>query len=586
MDIRTPRALIPVLVIALLLVFPLATTGFYLEFTTKVMILAIFALSLELLVGATGLVSLGHAAFYGIAAYATVLLSPKYGAASVFWLLPAAIACSALYALAVGALSLRTKGVYFIMVTLAFAQMAYYVIHDTKLGGGTDGIYLNVKPEVVFFGWKVVDLGKPVVLYYVVFGCLLLVFGFLVVLLRSRFGRALAGIKDNEQRMRAAGFPTFRYKLAAFTLAGALAGLAGFLVAVKDGFVNPEMLSWHESGAVLLMLILGGMGRLSGAVLGAFTFALLQLFFQWDAVFGDFAKHWQLLLGGTIIVSRGAHAQRADRSSRAMAGMARAQATRGGGTCVTRGAPLLRARGVTRRFGGLTAVSEVSLDLAEGEIHAVIGTNGAGKSTLINVLAGEIAISAGSVELLGDDVTAWPQPRRAQAGLGRSYQRTTIFPRFTVFENCRLTAQAMRQSPWNWWAPAVACPVSTAAASDALDRAGLAGLAERIAGLLSHGERRQLEIAMCLATRPRVLLLDEPLAGMGPEETERMLALLAGLKTGHAILLVEHDMDAVFRVSDRITVMVNGAVIASGGPAAVRADPEVQLAYLGEVDDH
>jgi branched-chain amino acid transport system permease protein len=303
MDIRAPRVLIPVLVIALLVVFPLATTGFYLEFTTKVMILAIFALSLELLVGATGLVSLGHAAFYGIAAYATVLLSPKYGAASAFWLLPAAIACSALYALAVGALSLRTKGVYFIMVTLAFAQMAYYVIHDTDLGGGTDGIYLNVKPEVALFGWKLVELGKPVVLYYVVLGCLLLVFVFLVVLLRSRFGRALAGIKDNEQRMRAAGFSTFRYKLTAFTLAGALAGLAGFLVAVKDGFVNPEMLSWHESGAVLLMLILGGMGRLSGAVLGAFTFALLQLFFQWDAVFGNFSKHWQLLLGGTIIAS-------------------------------------------------------------------------------------------------------------------------------------------------------------------------------------------------------------------------------------------------------------------------------------------
>jgi branched-chain amino acid transport system permease protein len=301
MDIRTPRVLIPVLVIALLLVFPLATTGFYLEFTTKVMILSIFALSLELLVGAAGLVSLGHAAFYGIAAYATVLLSPKYGAASVFWLLPAAIACSALYALAVGALSLRTKGVYFIMVTLAFAQMAYYVIHDTKLGGGTDGIYLNVKPDVALFGWKLVDLGKPVILYYVVFGCLLLVFVFLVVLLRSRFGRALAGIKDNEQRMRAAGFSTFRYKLTAFTLAGALAGLAGFLVAVKDGYVNPEMLSWHESGAVLLMVILGGMGRLSGAVLGAFAFASLQLLFQSEALFGPLASHWQLLMGGAII---------------------------------------------------------------------------------------------------------------------------------------------------------------------------------------------------------------------------------------------------------------------------------------------
>ena len=247
--------------------------------------------------------------------------------------------------------------------------------------------------------------------------------------------------------------------------------------------------------------------------------------------------------------------------------------------------PLLRARSVTRRFGGLTAVSDVSLDLVEGEIHAVIGTNGAGKSTLINVLAGEIPITGGTVELNGTDVTAWPQPKRARAGLGRSYQRTTIFPRFTVFENCRLTAQAARQQPWNWVAPASSCPVSTAAAADALDLAGLGALATRIAGVLSHGEKRQLEIAMCLATRPRVLLLDEPLAGMGPEETDRMLGLLAGLKVGHAVLLVEHDMDAVFRVSDRITVMVNGMVIASGLPHDVRADPEVQLAYLGEGHD-
>ena len=297
----TSRLVVPVLVATALVALPLVVSGFYLEFTTKVLILAIFALSLELLVGATGLVSLGHAAFLGIAAYATVLLSPKYDPASAFWLLPAAMGCAAAYALAVGALSLRTRGVYFIMVTLAFAQMAYYVFHDTALGGGTDGIYLNAKPSVIVAGVKLLDFGRPLTMYYVVLGMAALVFAFLAVLLASRFGRALAGIRSNEQRMRAAGFPTFWYKLAAFTLAGALAGLAGFLVAVKDGFVNPELLSWHESGAVLLMLILGGMGRLSGAVLGAFVFSLLQLFFQWDAVFGDFARHWQLLMGGTII---------------------------------------------------------------------------------------------------------------------------------------------------------------------------------------------------------------------------------------------------------------------------------------------
>ncbi|OYU73823.1 MAG: ABC transporter ATP-binding protein, partial [Burkholderiales bacterium PBB5] len=182
---------------------------------------------------------------------------------------------------------------------------------------------------------------------------------------------------------------------------------------------------------------------------------------------------------------------------------------------------------------------------------------------------------------MGEDVTAWPQPRRARAGLGRSYQRNTIYPGFSVLENCRLAAQASTQRPWHWWQSASGCAASNAAAHAAASRAGLNDVLERAAGLLSHGQKRQLEIAMCLATAPQVLLLDEPLAGMGAEETERMLALLDELKTGHAILLVEHDMDAVFRIADTITVMVNGSVIATGNPDFVRNSREVQAAYLG-----
>ncbi len=242
---------------------------------------------------------------------------------------------------------------------------------------------------------------------------------------------------------------------------------------------------------------------------------------------------------------------------------------------------LLRAQEITRRWGGLVAVDRVSIDLERGAVHAVIGTNGAGKSTLINILSGEIPPSGGRVELLGQDVTAWAQPRRARAGLGRSYQRNTIFPSFTVLENCRLAAQARTQKPWRWWQDARHCRASMASAQQVALRAGLADVLKREAGLLSHGQKRQLEIAMCLATDPQVLLLDEPLAGMGAEETDRMLELLAELRTGHAILLVEHDMDAVFRIADRITVMVNGAVIASGTPQAVRASADVQAAYLG-----
>ena len=250
---------------------------------------------------------------------------------------------------------------------------------------------------------------------------------------------------------------------------------------------------------------------------------------------------------------------------------------------VDHGGPLLRATGLTRRFGGLAAVDTVSIELHVGEIHAVIGTNGAGKSTLINMLSGELPASDGRIAFAGQDVTRWAQPRRARAGIGRSYQRTTIFPEFSVLENCRLAAQSRRPGPWQFWQGASRDARSLDAAAAALRSAGMAAADDaRTAGTLSHGAKRQLEIAMCLSTAPRALLLDEPLAGMGGEETDRMLELLAALKATHAILLVEHDMDAVFRVADRITVMVNGQQIASDVPDRIRVDPAVREAYLGD----
>lgn len=243
---------------------------------------------------------------------------------------------------------------------------------------------------------------------------------------------------------------------------------------------------------------------------------------------------------------------------------------------------LLKAEGLCRYFGALKAVEDVSLTLQRAEIHAVIGTNGAGKSTVINLLSGELPVSKGQIWLNGLDVTKAPQPQRALAGLGRSYQRNNVFLPLSVFENCRLTAQSHLQLPWRFWQNADHCQLSTERAAHALERAGLTRVGHLPASVLSHGQKRQLEVAMCLATQPTVLLLDEPLAGMGAEESERMLELLRTLRRDHAILLVEHDMDAVFAVADRITVMVNGTVLASGSPEEVRNNPEVQNAYLGE----
>jgi len=282
--------------LVLFALIPMAGATFYTELVAKIMVLAIFALSLDLLVGYTGLVSFGHAAFYGIGAYTLALLTPKYEAASLWLTLPAAVLAAALCALATGALVVRVKGIYFIMVTLAFAQMFYFVFHDTKLGRGSDGITMNFKPVAAIGGVASIDLGNATHVYYFVLALLVATFVFLRILLRSPFGRALMGIRSNEQRMRSLGFPVYRYKLASFTLAGALAGLAGYLSALQFGFVNPELLSWHQSGNVLLMLILGGVGSLYGAIVGAFAFVALTEVFQ------SMTRHWQLLLGTAIIL--------------------------------------------------------------------------------------------------------------------------------------------------------------------------------------------------------------------------------------------------------------------------------------------
>lgn len=289
------------LAFAALAVLPSLLSGdsgkFYIELLSKVMIMAIFALSLQLLIGYTGLVSLGHAAYFAIAAYATALLAPQSEPGNGWWLLLAAVGAAALLALVVGTLVLRTRGIYFIMVTLAFAQMVYFVFHDTGIAGGSDGMYIYFRPEFGMFGTRPLAADDPLHFYWLVLAALVLTVLLLTMILRSRFGHALVGIRHNEQRMRAAGFATYRYQLGAFVAGGALAGVAGYLYAIQYGFVNPEIASWHQSGNAMLMVILGGIGSLAGAVIGAFSFVLLS---DW---FSTLTEHWQLLLGGFIIAA-------------------------------------------------------------------------------------------------------------------------------------------------------------------------------------------------------------------------------------------------------------------------------------------
>ena len=292
-----PAQILLLAVLLALAAFPLVGEKFYIQFVTKVMIMALFAMSLDLLVGYAGLVSLGHALPFGLAAYALMLMTPEYQAPG-FWLsIAASMSVAAIASLVVGLLVLRTSGIYFIMVTLAFGQMAYYYVHDSRHLGGSDGKYIYVRPAHEMFGWKPFDLENPAHFYYVVLALMVFVYTTIRILLASPFGRVVVAIRENEHRLRMLGYATFRYKLVCFILAGMLAGLAGWLAAAHDGLVNPEMLSWHQSGQLLMMVILGGMGTPAGPILGAAALKALELVFQ------GWTKHWQLLLGLFIVAS-------------------------------------------------------------------------------------------------------------------------------------------------------------------------------------------------------------------------------------------------------------------------------------------
>ena len=293
------------LVLLALVALPFFAEKFYVQFAAKIIIMAILAMSLDLLLGYTGLVSFGHAAFYGAAGYALAMITPQYQAANFWTSFPLAIAVSAAVALAIGFFVVRTQGIYFIMVTLAFAQMLFFLFYDTKIAGGNDGIFIDVRPVAMIGEWRPFNLDNFTHVYFLALFFLAAVYLLLRMLLASPFGRVIAGIRVNEHRMRSLGFPVFRYKLVCFVIAGAIAGIAGYLSAVQFGVVNPEMMGWHLSAAVMMMVILGGMGTLTGPVIGAAVWMLLELGFQsLPAVGGvDLGKHWHLFMGGFIVLA-------------------------------------------------------------------------------------------------------------------------------------------------------------------------------------------------------------------------------------------------------------------------------------------
>jgi len=292
---RLPAWLLPALCLGAAIALPFVVPVYYVQFASKVLILGVLAMALNLVVGQGGLVSLCHAAFFGIAGYALALLSPKYDAASLLLTLPVAVLAASAAALVIGALALRTRGVYFIMVTLAFGEMLFYLVHDADFAGGSDGAFINAKPELVVAGVRLLDLDKPLVFYFVVLAVTVAAVALLIMLVRSPFGHALAAARDNERRARALGFPIFRIRLIAFVISGALAGLAGYFAAAQFGFVAPQMLGWHQSATVLVMVLIGGLNSVTGPLIGALV--LLGL----EEVLKASFEQWKLVEGVIVI---------------------------------------------------------------------------------------------------------------------------------------------------------------------------------------------------------------------------------------------------------------------------------------------
>ncbi|HEY5798314.1 MAG TPA: branched-chain amino acid ABC transporter ATP-binding protein/permease [Bosea sp. (in: a-proteobacteria)] len=554
---------------------------------TEVVVFAIACMALNILVGTTGLVSFGHGAWFGLAAYAAGLLQRNLMPGQFALPILLGVVFVGLIAFVFGALILRRRGVYFSLLTLALAAMTYSVAFRwTAVTGGEDGLGGIKRP--LFLGIDFEQASR----FYV----LVAVIGFAVVyglwrFHRSPVGTVLVAIRENEQRARFLGYATDRYKLIAFTLSAALTGLAGTLLLFNNRMTSAEPISVAFSGELLAMVVIGGMRSFLGPALGALFFVIFRDYLS--SVTPNWLFWFGLLFVGFIVFSPTGivgFGERILRPFRKQVVGDAAMSERKAGS-VTLPAfmkphdpidgPILTATGLAKSFGGIKAVEGVDLTMADRRLHALIGPNGAGKTTAFNLISGMFAPDRGEVRLRERQIGGMSPEAITQAGIGRAFQITNLFPTLSVEENVRLAVQARADERFGFWRAAGALSEVNAQTSTVIDTMGLRGIETAEAGSLSYGGQRLLDMSLALATRPRVLLLDEPLAGLAAAERERVGNLIKSISTDLPVLLVEHDIDRVFAIADHVTVMNEGSVLVDGTVEDARSSPRVQEVYIG-----
>jgi ABC-type branched-subunit amino acid transport system ATPase component/ABC-type branched-subunit amino acid transport system permease subunit len=576
--IRHPVLWVLIVLVALTLAWD--AIGAPVSLITQIAVYTLYGAGVNLLVGYTGLVPFGASVFFGCASYA-VAISMRGFLHNEAEALAFALVFSLLLAAAIALIILRRRGLYFSLLTLACSQIAFEVAYKwTDLTGGENGLQGVPRP------WLASDWS------FHLFTLVTVTLGMWLLwrIAHAPFGRALQALRDNEQRVQSLGYSTFRLKFEAFVIMGGVIGYAGALLALMLRGAYADNLGWQHAGDALLMTVLGGVHQFLGPLWGAIAFTLLQ-----DRL-SAITESWWLMFAPIIMVFALA-------SPEGMQGLvlrlfgrndwtltrrgvpprpAYIEPYRGGGDAhLDAGKPVLEVRGLHKRFGSLIVAGDVHLDVHPFRLHSLIGPNGAGKTTFFNMLTGLLRPDAGKVRFAGHDITHLPVHRRIRLGVSRSFQILSVFRNLTTFENVRVAVQAQSGQRHSLWRDAYGLADVNARTWSLLAAVGLEDRAAEPCANLSHGEQRLLEIAIALATDAKLLLLDEPLAGLAEADREVVGALVRALAATHAVLLIEHDIDRVLALSDRITVLHQGRVIADGEPAQVANDPEVITAYMG-----
>ena len=562
----------------------LGLSEFYTHLLVLMVIFAIFAMSLDILMGYGGLPSLGHAAFFGLAAYGVGIAMVKL--ALPWWqAVLVGLIASASFGAVFGLIALRTRGLYFLLITLALGQLLWGAANRwASMTGGFNGLPGIRRPAE----W----LLSTTNFYYVALAVLVVLAFAMNRLVESPFGLALRALSDSESRLEALGYHVWLYKYLAFILTGVLAGTAGAMNVLYNGFVSPRDLSIAMSAEGILMVTLGGTGTLWGPLIGAVIVVALR------NILSIYFDHWLIMLGAffifvVLLAPDGLIGWFRPRKGEGTArqGDSAVGAEPAVGTKVRRhelaigrsqgDPPVLAARDLRKLFGGMRAVADVTLAAYAGERVVLLGPNGAGKTTLFHMISGGLPPDSGDVLLFGHSVNRLSVHRRARLGVGRTFQITNLFPRLTVADHLRLCAIGLIGRRLDMWRRADRIPEVEAIVEAESRRSGLWELWDSEVRFLAYGHQRQLEVAMAVAMKPKLLLLDEPAAGLSPAEIEPIIDLIVGLDQSLAIILVEHDMDVAFAVADRVIVVNHGEIVAQGSPAEVRGNAEVRRIYLG-----